>query len=845
MQPSPETQSPAGGRGSELKHATVKARGNGSLSDVQTSTPLSENATAAMRYATRGWPVFPLHWITGAGVCSCGGSTCKSPGKHPLSDAAPRGVKNASPDTGIVVGWWTNWPQANIGLAMGAASGVFAVDVDPRNGGDVTLDELVGKHGVMPDTVIADTGGGGQHYLFKWDGERKLLGKLGKGIDIKGEGGYIVVEPSSHASGGRYSWRAECDPLDGFEAAEAPAWIFAPSAATTATATTPATLSAAVGFIPEQQSLDLRSALAAIPADDRELWVRILLALRSTDAPNAEALAREWSQSSGKYDAKDFARTWASLQPDGRIHVESVFKIAAEHGWANPARGGAHRVPWGEAHDPCTHLANAHRLVTHFGQHLLYVRGIGWHCWAPPWRLDEHGARRCAHQLGKLVASEAAALAAWVADAQDQDERKRREAVMTRRFKWATSSESATCVESSLTMAEALLGIDADTLDADPDLLGMRQGVLDLRTGEHRPHRQADRITKTCGAGFDPAAQAPTWTRVVRETFRDDGALIGYFQRLCGYMLSGHRGEHLLPIFWGSGANGKSTLLGALQAMLGDYAGTAAPDLLIAKAGSEHPTSLADLQGRRLVVVSETGEAGRLNEERAKLLTGGDTITARRMRQDFYQFRPSHLLVLQTNHRPKVQGTDEGVWRRLRLIPFAYTVPKEQRDPQLPRKLLAELPGILTWAWQGWQRYQVHGFNDPPAVRAATADYREASDAVGLFLTEFCDVVPGLTVTAGDLYRAYGQWCEEAGERARSQRDFGMRLSERGFERVRYGGIHRWRGLTVRTEAGTGAPCAPCAPDSGLSATRDASHSGYAEIRGTSGTSGTYGRHRE
>ena len=151
------------------------------------------------------------------------------------------------------------------------------------------------------------------------------------------------------------------------------------------------------------------------------------------------------------------------------------------------------------------------------------------------------------------------------------------------------------------------------------------------------------------------------------------------------------------------------------------------------------------------------------------------------------------------------------------------------------------MPGILLWAWQGWRRYQAQGFNEPPAVRAATADYREASDAVGLFLTEFCEVAPGFTVTAGELYRAYNQWCDEAGERPRSQREFGMRLSERGFERVRYGGIHRWRGLTVRNDtSGTGAPCAPCAPDSGLSTRESVSRSGYAESRGTSGTSGTY-----
>lgn len=447
------------------------------------------------------------------------------------------------------------------------------------------------------------------------------------------------------------------------------------------------------------------------------------------------------------------------------------------------------------AHDPCSHLANAHRIVEHYGDRLRYAVGIGWHAWAPPWQADELAARSIVHGLGNIIAQEAADLAQWVAQAGTTAERGEREDVMKRRFKWAGTSESAQTVEHSLEMAAPMLAIKADVLDANPLLLGLPHGVLDLATGEHRAHRQSDLITKTAGCDFDPKATAPTWARFIEEAMGGDADLIDYLQRLTGYILSGQRGEHLLPILWGSGANGKSTFLGALQAAMGDYASTAAPGMLIQRGGTDHPTGLADLQGRRLVVVSETGEAGRLNEEQAKLLTGGDTITARRMRQDFFQFQPTHQLLLQTNHRPRVTGTDEGVWRRLRLIPFAVTVAHDKRDTHLPEKLRAELPGILIWCWQGWQRYREHGFNDPAAVRAATSEYREASDAVGAFLAECCTVHNHLTAKAGALYRAYSEWCTEAGERPRSQREFGMRLAERGFLQTRTGAIRRWRGL--------------------------------------------------
>jgi len=356
---------------------------------------------------------------------------------------------------------------------------------------------------------------------------------------------------------------------------------------------------------------------------------------------------------------------------------------------------------------------------------------------------------------------------------------------MERRFKWATQSESAQAIESSLRMAEPLLACQAAELDADPLLLGLPTGVLDLRTCMHREYHPTDRITLVAGCSFDPSAKSPIWDRFLSEIMGENQDLLDYLQRLAGYSLSGQRGEHLLPIFWGAGANGKSTFLASLQAMFGEYATTAAPGLLMVRNGSEHPTGLANLQGRRLVVTSETGESGRLNEEVIKLITGGDRISARKMREDFFEFDPTHQLVLQTNYRPRVTGTDNGIWRRLRLIPFIATIPEDRRDPLLPTKLKSELAGIFNWALQGWQKYQLHGFQTPVTVTAATSEYRQASDSIGTFIAECCEVDEIHTAASAELYRAYVSWCEEAGERARSQRDFGMRLAERGFESTR------------------------------------------------------------
>jgi putative DNA primase/helicase len=450
---------------------------------------------------------------------------------------------------------------------------------------------------------------------------------------------------------------------------------------------------------------------------------------------------------------------------------------------------------------PCSHVANAKRIVKHFSDQLLYVKGIGWHTWGGPWALDDLGAHKLAQRLGKIIREEAMAMAAWAAEPTDKGQRKEREEAMNARYKWAAQSESAPCVEYSLRAAMPWLAIDAAQLDANPLLLGLPNGVLDLVTGEHREHRQTDYITKVAGCDYDPTANAPTWERFINDVFNGDRELCDYTQRLIGYTLSGKRGEHLLPILCGGGGNGKSTLLGSLQAMFGDYSGTASAGLLISKGGNDHPTGLADLQGRRFVVSSETGESGKLNEEQVKSLTGGDTITARRMRQDFYQFQPVHQLYLQTNHKPRVTGTDDGIWRRIRLIPFNVKFTGDRKDTSLPDKLKAELPGILTWAVMGWQWYQREGFGETPeAVKAATDDYRESSDVIGEFLAECCTVDKMLSAKAGELYKRYTAWAEEAGERAKSQREFGLRLTERGFTSARSNTARMWRGVGLNRD---------------------------------------------
>jgi putative DNA primase/helicase len=498
---------------------------------------------------------------------------------------------------------------------------------------------------------------------------------------------------------------------------------------------------------------------------------------------------------------------WNERRPGGTYLTHTVAEISAkvDSYYQEPATTGDEGTA-----SATSDLANARRLVNAHGQDLMHVPGVGWHVWAGdgPWQCDDGHAQRLAFGLGRMIQIEADALTAWVDDEKvaGSDEQKRRADYQKTLHRWARSSEFVVSVRHTLDAAQTMLSVKADQLDASPMLVGTPGGVIDLATGgTQREHRRDDRITKRIACDYDPAAKASTWIAFISRIMGGDAELIAYLQTLCGYMLCGERGEHALPVLYGKGANGKSTFLATIQSLLADYAGTAAPGLLLARRDSDQLAAIAGLRGLRLVVVSESGETERLDESRVKQITGGDRLTGRPLYQNFVEFTPTHLALLQTNHRPRINGTDDGIWRRLKLIPFAVTIPERERDPTLTQKLRAEFAGILAWMVEGWQMYKRHGFQEPKAVRIATAEYRSASDQVGQFISERCVEGPEHTSTAGAIYAAYRQWCAEHGENPMTQRALGLKLAERaGIEQGRSMSARTWRGLAIASCAELG-----------------------------------------
>jgi putative DNA primase/helicase len=378
--------------------------------------------------------------------------------------------------------------------------------------------------------------------------------------------------------------------------------------------------------------------------------------------------------------------------------------------------------------------------------------------------------------------------------AEAQDDKEREELV-----KHAKASESKKRITDALHLARSEPGIAVmpSELDSDPWVLNCENGTVDLvGSGALMPHERKDLTTKIAPVKYDPDAKAPTWEAFL-ERILPAPSLRSFVQRVIGYAATGSVSEEILTIFHGVGANGKSTLVNAIMEALGDYAIQAAPDLLMVKRGS-HPTELADLFGARFVASVEADEGRRLAEGLVKQLTGRDKIKARRMREDFWQFDPTHTVFLSTNHRPEIRGTDHGIWRRIRLVPFDVKIPEEEQDKRLAEKLKRELPGILAWIVRGCLEWQREGLGEPDEVKNATEGYRSDMDVLAAFIAECCVVAPNATAKATPLYNAYKAWCEESGEAHETQRRFGMRLTERNFEREKVGGSYRWHGIGLR-----------------------------------------------
>lgn len=444
---------------------------------------------------------------------------------------------------------------------------------------------------------------------------------------------------------------------------------------------------------------------------------------------------------------------------------------------------------------PLTDVGTAEELVRRHGHAFRYV---------PVWKswLWYNGARWVRDEYGALQRTLVAMLRALVSEAQRYEDDDLRKAVISHAIKY----EAGGRVDAVLKLARGVRGVAVahDMFDAYPFWLNVANGTVDLRTGDLHEHTPDHLLTKQCPVAWDPAAPCPTWERFLGEVFAGRTDIIDYVQRAVGYSLTGDTSEQCLQLMHGHGSNGKSTFLEVLQALFGDY-GCQADFATFLESKTDGPRNdVARLAGARMVRSSEVGEGKRFNESLVKALTGSETIAARFLYSEAFEFRPTFKLWFAANHKPVIRGTDHAIWRRVRLLPFTVQFDGSRQDKGLKDKLLAELPGILAWAVAGCLLWQQHGLIPPPDVTAATEEYQRESDVLGAFLDDCCETGPGLEVGASDLYRAFKSWARDNGEYELSQTALGRRLDERGFGVRKMGTKSRLGLRLVRNTVTTG-----------------------------------------
>jgi putative DNA primase/helicase len=366
--------------------------------------------------------------------------------------------------------------------------------------------------------------------------------------------------------------------------------------------------------------------------------------------------------------------------------------------------------------------------------------------------------------------------------------------------KHALKSMDSNKVAAGLQMLKSILGVSVSVndLDADHWMLGTADGMIDLRTGKAITPDRSKLITKMIGTEHDPAATCPTWERFLATVTAGDTELVEFLQSAIGYTLTGSNREQCLFFLHGSGCNGKGVFSETIKRLVGDY-GQTAPESLFTKDRNQSATNdVARLAGCRMAIAAELEEGAAFAESRIKALTGSDTITARFLHQEFFDFAPTHHFWISGNHKPTVKGSDLGIWRRIRLIPFTVRIADADKDLSLADKLAGELPGILNWSLAGCLRWQRDGLSTPQCVAKATEEYRMEEDVIGQFLDECTTDDRDSRTLMSTLYEAYQAWATKAGmKHPLTVKSLNRKLDDRGMQRLKSGDGRFWLGITV------------------------------------------------
>jgi putative DNA primase/helicase len=705
-------------------------------------------------FLARGWSIFPCHTIAPGGRCTCNQDCGKNAGKHPRT---MNGVKDATKDPRTVATWIETFGEGiNWSLACGRDSGVVAIDIDPQRGGGESLQEWQQSNGLLPGTLTSITGGGGYHliYTLPFGLELRNRNDMLPGVDVRADGGYILLPPSRHRSGSQYAWR---DPVD----------------------ITPTLLPDNLAYLiqtaraPEVQ-LDL-STLTPIPEGQRnETLFRKTCQLRRQlrdDRLAVEASIRAYNAA-------------LCVPPLEEYDLQKLINSAFTQDHVDPALPEWNPVLGGDVEQRAmTDIGNGLRLVDYYGTDVRYTEGMGWWKWAGhKWVHDGEGqyVQEHAKTIHERIRDEAAALE----EGEDIGDQLRR---------WSIQSQSVGKVAAMTKLATSDPRVlrNVDEFDRDGFTLGCRNGVLNLLTGELRPHDRNDLITQCTNIEFEHGYKLDDWEKFLWTSCEGDQELIDYLQRAVGYTLTGSIAEEAFFIITGPPATGKSTFIEAIMSAMGEYAETIATETILLSHGGNQGRREGDLAkafGKRLVATSEISDGARLDESAVKQLTGGDRVMARMLYKNPFSYRPQFKLWIATNHAPTIN--DQAMWRRVKRIPFNRKLSHSERDPKLKQILRDPSLGgkaVLAWALEGAQQWYAQRLNEPARITQEVHEYHADQDRLAEFVAETLVKNPGTMIAAVDVYAAYTTWCMGIGERSISRPRLIDKLREQGFRIQRMG----------------------------------------------------------
>lgn len=715
---------------------------NGAL-DRNTGTPRTK-VEWAKALAEKGFRVFPLHnpgfHGDGSVSCSCGETSCTHVGKHPRIRDFQHG---ATTDEGQIETWWAGWPEANIGILAGKEGGMVVVDVDGREG-EESLELRESEWGTLPSTLEASTGKG-RHLYFTVDGEaeiRNSAGTLGKGLDVRGKGGYVVGPGSVHENGRIYEWIDEDESL-----AKLPRkWVnFILDSQHNAKGTERKgeqnEMAAENGSIGEgRRNSDLHSFASSLV--HKGLTRKAVLA--SVQALN-EA---ECEPPLGGAEVRDIVESAWNYRDGNRLERDSERQL----------RLGL------------SDNGNTERLKDRFNDTLL-------------WNTD-----RCAWMFydGRCWKEDRENRAESFALSVLQDLQQEAQAMEDPRDRALTSDFALKC-QTPVRVQAALAGYRMDPqktardkdFDTQPHLLNCENGVVDLKSMTLLPHDPSLRLSHCVPVEFDPKAQCPTFLAFLKKILQNDPEAITCVRRFIGYACTGETGEQFYFIWLGNGQNGKSVLASVLMGILDTYARSCMASAFTVKRNDSSTHELADLVGSRVVFSGEVPETAQLNEPVLKMLTGGDAFRYRQLYQKSREGKPTFKIVLPCNRLPRINGLDNGIWRRCFIIRFDYRISEAERIEDYDKILLQEKEGILAWVVAGAREWYEKKLLFPKKFQAEVASFRSDSDPLARFLESECEVGFGRKASFQDLYGRYLRWCEPRHENPMSSNKFGTELRER------------------------------------------------------------------